>query len=170
MTEVNGYSLAAAEGEPLWLVGSRTTLKATKEQTDGTLCLAEVHGPEGMAVPLHTHEREDEAWYLLEGEVTFQVGDRTIDASAGAFAFVPRGTPHGFCVRSKTARFLDIRTPAGFEDFFRACGEEPLADGLQPPERANPERIAEVAPQFGMQIVGPPPGTAMPPAAETVRG
>jgi len=157
--EPQSYVLGREEGEALWLLGSLSRIKATAESTGGALTLMEIHGPKGMAVPLHTHEHEEEAWYLVEGEVTFQVGEQVIEASTGAFAFVPRGVPHGFCVRSETARFLDIRTPAGFEGFFRAVGDPAQADALPPAAPPDLDRLLAAAPEFGMTIVGPPPAT-----------
>jgi quercetin dioxygenase-like cupin family protein len=151
------YALSREEGEALWLLGSLSTIKATAESTGGALTLMEIHGPRGMQVPLHTHAEEQEAWYLIDGEVTFQVEDRTVDASAGAFVFVPSGVPHGFRVESETARFLDIRTPSGFEGFFRAVGDPAQSHELPPAGPPDLDRLVEAAPRFGMQIVGPPP-------------
>ena len=154
------YALDREDGEALWLLGSLSRLKATAESTGGALTLMEIYGPEGMAVPLHTHGSEEEAWYLIDGEVIFQVQDRIVAASPGAFVFVPRGVPHGFRIRSRTARFLDIRTPAGFEGFFRAAGDPAQASALPPAGPPDVERLAAAAPHFGMTIVGPPPADA----------
>lgn len=153
-----GYALGRDEGEALWLMGaSLSTLKATGETTGGALTLMEHRAREGMAVPLHTHAEQDEAWYLLEGEVTYQVDDRVVQASAGAFAFVPRGVPHGLRVRSATARFIDFHLPGGFEAFFRAIGEPAGQRDLPPAAAPDVERLAAEAPRHGMTIVGPPP-------------
>jgi quercetin dioxygenase-like cupin family protein len=118
----DGYLLDVDEGEPLWFAGSLLTYKTTGDQTDGHLAVAEVHAPQGAGSPSHRHQREDEAWYILEGELTFWLGDQECTGTAGAFVFGPRGITHRFRVDSAEARFLLFLTPAGFEDFTRACG------------------------------------------------
>jgi mannose-6-phosphate isomerase-like protein (cupin superfamily) len=158
VSDVRPYVLSREEGEPLWLAGSTlSTLKATAEATGGALTLTEHLAREGMAVPLHTHDREDEAWYLLDGEVTLQVEDRIVAVSQGAFAFVPRGVPHGLRVTSPTARFVDFHLPGGFDGFVRAIGEPAQARELPPMTEPDIEKLATEAPRFGMTIVGPPP-------------
>ncbi len=157
-TAAKPFALARDEGEARWMVGSLGTFKATAGSTGGAMTVMEAYGPEGMAVPLHTHAGDCEAFYLIEGEVTFQVGDEVVSASPGHFAFIPTGVPHGFTVRSETARFLDIRTPGGFEGFFRAVSD-PASSATLPPEAtpADIERLVAAAPEWGMTIVGPPP-------------
>jgi quercetin dioxygenase-like cupin family protein len=83
VTEADGYHLDAGEGEELWFAGGLLTHKATGDQTDGQLVVAEVVSPRGTGSPLHLHEREDEAWYVLDGELTFWIGDRKLTASTG---------------------------------------------------------------------------------------
>lgn len=158
-TRARPYALTSQEGEALWLMESLSTIKATAESTNGVLTLMEIHGRRGMQVPLHTHEAEEEAWYLVDGTVTFQLEDELLEAERGAFVFVPRGTPHGFRVSSATARFLDIRTPAGFEGFFRAVGDPAPSRELPPVGPGDPGPLVEAAPNFGMHIVGPPPAS-----------
>jgi quercetin dioxygenase-like cupin family protein len=88
------YGLREGEGEARWWLGGLATIKATSKETGGHYTLVEVLEPEGEA-PLHVHHREDEAFWVLEGEVTFQIGEETIEASAGSFVFGPQGrTPH----------------------------------------------------------------------------
>jgi hypothetical protein len=96
---------------------------------------------------------------VLEGEITFVVGDQTVKASAGSFAFVPPGVLHAFHVDSPQARFLTVISPAGLEAFFDEVGEPAQAATLPPP-LAGPtdvERIAAVAARYGQEILGPPP-------------
>ncbi len=69
------------------------------------------------------HHREDEAFWILEGELTFQVGDETIKASPGSFLYGPRDVPHGYTVDSGPARMLFLLSPAGFEEFIYASSE-----------------------------------------------
>jgi len=67
---------------------------------------------------MHVHSREDEWFYIAEGEATFHVGDRTLRARSGAFISLPRGIPHTFTVKSARARFLMLNAPGGFERMF----------------------------------------------------
>ena len=69
----------------------------------------------GTEPPLHVHAHEDEAYLVLNGRMTFQVGDERIDAEPGSFVFLPRGVPHGFAVRSEVARAVLLLTPGGLE-------------------------------------------------------
>ena len=86
---------------------------------------ARVVGP-GDGPPLHTHEAQDESWYVLEGELRFKLGDTMQAAPAGSFVFVPRGTVHAFQnVGPGPARILVIFTPAGMEPFFERFAELP---------------------------------------------
>ena len=123
------YGLGEGEGEARWWLGGLATIKATSKETDGLYTLVEVLEPEGEA-PLHVHHREDEAFWVLDGEVTFRIGDETIEASAGSFVFGPRDVPHTFTVHSGSARLLFLLSPGGFEEFIYAspfCGFAQLA-------------------------------------------
>ena len=79
--------------------------------------------PQGHGSPLHVHTREDEWFYVLEGEMTFWVDGQVSVAPAGSFVFGPKGLPHTFIVSSEVARFLLVTEPAGFERFTRALGQ-----------------------------------------------
>ena len=111
------YVLAEGEGEALWFSGGLLTYKAT-----GQLAIAEVLAPHGTGSPKHLHHYEDEAWYVIDGELTFLLGGAQRLAGAGSFVFGPCGVEHRFEVTSPMARFLILVTPAGFEDFTRTCG------------------------------------------------
>jgi mannose-6-phosphate isomerase-like protein (cupin superfamily) len=92
----------------------------------------ECREPETL-VPLHVHHRTDEAFYVLEGELSVQIGQRHVKAPAGAMVLVPRGTMHRYANEgSSPARFLVIISPAGFEQYFveRAALRQSTSDGL----------------------------------------
>ena len=129
-----GYLLDAGSGESLWFSGSLFTYKTTGDQTSGNLAVAEVRAPKGSGSPSHRHHREDEVWYILDGDLTFWLGDEQRTASAGAFVFGPRMVEHRFRVDSTEARFLLLLTPAGFEDFTRTCGSPASSLTLPPPD------------------------------------
>lgn len=120
------------------------------EQTSGHASIVEMTaGPDFDGPPLHVHDF-DEAFYVLEGELTFRVEDELLTRQAGELAFAPRGVPHTLANRSGApARYLLISTPAGFERSLarRAAerkGAEPPAWARQP----TPE-VAFVGPRIG---------------------
>ena len=129
-----GYSLPAGEGERIWIVGDTMTLKATGQATDGRLLLLENLTTPGGGPPPHIHTREDEFFYVLDGEFELRIGDELHTLGPGGFAFVRRGTVHNF--RNTTdhpARILVGFTPAGMEGFFRESGRPATDDGPAPP-------------------------------------
>ena len=118
-----GFGLGPDGGERLSWMGEPTMLKATGQDTGGLYAVAEIIStPEGL-VPLHVHHREDEAFFVLDGEVTFSIGEDVFDAGPGGFAFGPRDVPHRYTVRSARARMLMVFSPAGFEGFIRETSE-----------------------------------------------
>ncbi len=149
--------LGAEEGTPLWFQGNRITIKATAAATGDAFGLIESMLAPGYSPPLHVHEREDETFYVLEGEVTIRCGDRTFRATPGACAFLPRGIPHTFVVEGdRPARMLGLMTPGGGEAFFADGGRPAGADGFPPPAPPDLEHLQRVARRFATQIVGPP--------------
>jgi mannose-6-phosphate isomerase-like protein (cupin superfamily) len=110
------YALAREEGQALWFLGTLVIAKATGEQTGGAFGLLDNILPAGFASPYHMHRNEDEAFYVVEGELTFYVGEERVKAGSGAWVYGPRGVPHGFEVEGMApARILLLNTPAGFE-------------------------------------------------------
>ena len=129
-----GYSLPAGEGERIWIVGDTMTLKATGQATDGRLLLLENLTTPGGGPPPHIHTREDEFFYVLDGEFEIRIGDELHTLGPGGFAFVRRGTVHNFRNTSDhPARILVGFTPAGMEGFFRESGRPATDDGPAPP-------------------------------------
>jgi len=145
------------EGYASWFQGNRITIKATAASTGGAFGLVESLVAPGYSPPLHIHDLEDETFWVLEGEVTIRCGDRTFRATAGAFAFLPRGVPHTFVVEdNRPARMLGILTPGGGEAFFAEGGRPAEGEGFPPPTPPDLERLRRVAVQFGARLVGPP--------------
>ena len=129
-------------------VGGALTFKARGEQTKGTFTALENVIPPGQGPPLHTHVNEDEAWYVLEGELRFKIAGELRAAPAGSFVFVPRGTPHCFQnIGGTPARILVMFTPAGMERFFDEFA------GLSAPEQDD---FAKIGDPLGMKVLGPP--------------
>ena len=131
------------EGEARWFFGALAEIKATAADTAGQMTIVEMtYGP-GGAAPLHVHHRDDEGFWILEGDVTFEVGDTTIEASAGDYLFGPRDIPHRFRVGDKGCRMLFILVPGGFEDLVRATSQPAPSRTVPPPpeQEPTPEQI-----------------------------
>jgi quercetin dioxygenase-like cupin family protein len=144
--------------EAIWFLDTLTTVKAPAELTGGRFAVVEQYGPRGSGSPLHVHRRDDEWFYVIEGELTIWVGGQTTVAPAGAFAYAPRDVPHTFEISSSHARYLIGAEPAGFDGFVRAAGS-PAESLTLPPDsadRPSPERLTEIAAEFGIEILGPP--------------
>ena len=118
-----GYALHEDEGEAFWLLGMLQTIKISREDTGGAYGLVEVVVPEGLGSPWHVHPEEDEWFYVLEGAITFWVGDARLCLGAGSFAFGPKGVPHTFYAETGGARALVGFAPMQFEGFQREVGE-----------------------------------------------
>lgn len=152
------YILAREEGQSVWFLGTLVTLKATHEQTGGTFSLIEQVVPPGFAPPRHVHHGEDEAFYVIDGEMTFFCGDQTFAARAGSFVFLPKDIPHTFLVSDdKAARLLQWTTPAGFEQFHVELGEPAASLTLPPPAAPAIAQLLALAPKYKFEVVGPPP-------------
>lgn len=152
------YALGSEDEEALWFFGTLLTVKAGAEQTSGRFALVEQYAPRGMATPLHVQPDDDEAFYVIEGDLTFYLEDgQPIPASAGSFIHIPAGAPHAFQVDSETARFLDLTTPQ-HESFMRAAGEPAREQVLPPPGPPDMEKVGAAAQEYGVDIIGPPPG------------
>ncbi len=99
MTAVSsGYHLAADEGDAYDFLSTLSIIKASGAATNNALGVVEMRLPAGFSPPPHIHHNEDEAFYLLSGQVVAQVGEQQIAAHAGSFLWLPRGVQHGFVV------------------------------------------------------------------------
>jgi quercetin dioxygenase-like cupin family protein len=151
--------LAPGEGEALWVLGDLYRFLATSEDTGGAYALWETTATPGLpGPPPHIHHREDEALYVLEGELELSVEGDTTRAGSGSFVNIPKGTLHTWRnAGDAPARLLGMVAPGGFEDFFKEVGE-PATDPSSPP--AGPpdvEKVLAAAPKYGLEIQ-PPPG------------
>jgi quercetin dioxygenase-like cupin family protein len=165
ITQTTGYSVPAGEGERIWIVGDTLSIKASAATTGGSLSLAECDATPGAGPPPHIHVNEDEAFYVLDGEFEFLVGEEIVTGGPGTFAFIPRGTVHRFvCTGERTGRLLVMFTPGGMDGFFREAGRAASDDGPAPP--LDDEEIARTnaaAERYGLRLVtweGRPPSTA----------
>ena len=157
-TTSNSSVLSRETSEMHALLDGVSAIRISGEKTSGTLGIIEQLLPRGMAAPLHVQPNEDEAYYVLEGEMALYVDGVHSSAKSGDVAFVPRGVPHAFQVRSERVHFLALSIPAGHERFFRLVGEPVGSFSLEHGrEIPNAERLAAVAAEAGFQILGPPP-------------
>ena len=150
------FAIQFGEGTALEIPTGEVTIKAATKETNGSLTVLEfLIGPkEGPA--LHTHLREDELWYVIEGDFRFKAGDAMLRASTGGMAFGPRGTPHCFQnIGDTPGRLLVITTPSGLERFF-----EQFAALLGGP--AKSEAFAALGHANWVEFVGPPVGISDP--------
>jgi len=154
--DTNGRYLAEGEGEALWMPHTRMTVKAETELTSGTYTLIEFSTPPGYGPPLHVHQDEDEAFYLIEGKMLMVCGDERWHVEAGGFVFLPRQVPHAFVVTSPDpVRALQLTNPAGFERFAAEIGRPAAGPGLPEPIRPDARRTAEIALRYGYKVIGP---------------
>ena len=94
-------------GDHFHFLNTLQTAKLNSEQTNGALTAVEFYAPKNFGPPLHLHDAEDELFYILDGELWLSCGDVEAVHGQGAMAWLPRGLPHTFQVRSETARVLD---------------------------------------------------------------
>ncbi len=141
-------------GEARWWLGQLAEIKATAADTGGRLTIVEVTCAPGFEAPLHVHHREDEAFWILDGEATLYVGKAAIEVSAGDYAFGPRDIPHRYSVGEAGVRMLFICTPGGFENLVREMSE-PARTATLPPPGAPPdlEWVRAVANKHGCDLL-----------------
>ncbi len=148
------------EGRTIAVVGDVYRFLATGDNTHGTYAMCEAIVPPGGGPPPHVHSREEEGFYILEGEITFQSGEKRIVATAGMFVNMPIGMPHSFKNESShPAKMLITVAPAGLENMFFEFGV-PLTEGSTsalPPTQEEIKKLLKIAPQYGIEILLPHP-------------
>jgi quercetin dioxygenase-like cupin family protein len=145
-----------------WAMGSLFEHLLLPEESGGRLGVATVTQPPGIATPLHRHTREAEAFFLLEGEMTYRAGDETYDLSPGSFIYLPQGIPHAFRTRGEgPVRYLALTEPGHLLALYDEVGVP--AGALRVPAEGEGREMAEeierwnaVGPRYGLEVVGPP--------------
>ena len=142
-------------GRTIAVVGDVYRFLATGNDTNGKYAMWEALVPPGGGPPPHVHSREEEGFYILEGEITFQIGNTQVIATAGTFANMPVGTPHSFKNESTLpAKMLILVAPAGLEQMFFEVGV-PMEQGAMtapPPTKDEIDKLLEFAPRYGIEI------------------
>ena len=153
-----GFVRLPGDGETTDLFGDTYTVKAAGDETNSVLAVIEADlAPKSSGTPLHINTLEDENYYVLEGTLTFRISEETIEAPAGSFVHIPRGVVHThWNGTSERVRLLGVPAPAGFETFFADLAE---LMSQMPPGPPDMSRIGAIYGKYGLQVVGPPPGT-----------
>jgi quercetin dioxygenase-like cupin family protein len=144
-------------GTGTWHLDALWNWKIPAAVTGGAFSLSEQLLPRGSAPPAHRHTHEDEAWILLDGEVSFYLDGAEHVAGAGTYVFGPRGREHTFLVRSETARMVTLLLPGASEEFFHATGHPARSLTLPPPSEPDLAALLAGMERFGIEMVGPPP-------------
>src|SRR5438132_7813242 len=145
----------AGKGRTVAVVGDVYRFLATGEDTNGKYALWEALVPPGGGPPPHIHSREEEGFYVLEGEITLHVGDKRVVATAGMFTNMPVGTLHSFKNEAdRPARMLISVAPAGLEQMFFEVGQPVPAGATTAPRptKEEIEKLLAVAPRYGIEI------------------
>lgn len=135
--------------------GAIVTYLATSATTNGAYGMFEAKGVQGMEPPPHTHTREDETYYLLEGEMWFKVGDEEFTAKKGDFIFLPKNVQHEFKILSHSFHCLVSYFPANLDEYFYEIStpydseDIPPASSEPPPPEAM-EQIMKLNEQYGI--------------------
>ncbi len=140
----NAYALDANDGERLTFGDATILVRATAESTGGAFSLFE-EVPPLVDTPLHVHAKDDELFYILEGEHVIQVGERQFAVGPGGMVFAPRGIPHSQRrLAPGVGRLLVMTTPGGLDGFFRELAD---ADGTG---TLGPDAYASASERYGI--------------------
>ena len=143
----------------IWFEGVFMRVQVSTEETEGRVSVMEQWAPANWSPPTHVHSREDQVLYILEGEITAQLGGPdgpTTLIKAGESVFLPRQVPHCFLTGPEGAKLLEINTPGGFEQFHVDAGiEAPEVRIPDPTEPDIPKLVEAIAP-YEAEFVGPP--------------
>ena len=134
------------------------TLKATGEETGGSIGFLEVTSSPGYGPHRHIHRSHDELFYVLEGEFLFLVGERQISGSPGTFVFVPRGTVHAAkAIGTEPCKVLIAYVPGGLERSFEEFAQARAEQGEDANRGTGRGRTAEeINQKYDSEFVGPP--------------
>jgi len=140
-------------------MGILTTNLAETTDTNGAFCLVEATAAPGTEPPPHVHSREDEFFYVLEGEFNMYVGKEAYKVKTGECIFLPRLKPHAFVICSPQLRVLTLFTPGGIEEAFRSATTPAEKLGLPADavtySKADLEKTAQRFGKYGIRLLTP---------------
>lgn len=143
-------AITEGDRQSLWVMGSLLQIVIGGNQTDGAYAVAEDRSSPGFGPPPHVHEREDEAFYVIEGEYLFGGEEGEFRAGPGTFVHAPRGHLHWWRnVGEGRGRHLEIFVPAGLERMFEEVGQ-PASPADSEPPAPDPARLLDAAPRYGV--------------------
>ena len=149
----------ASAGPATWAMGALFERFVNATDTGGMLGASVVTQPSGAASPQRVHTQEAEAWYILDGDLTYAAGTGTVHLTAVDFIYLPRNVPHAFRVTSsRPARFPALSLPGRLLDLYDQVGT-PARERRLPDGQLSAEDIArwnEVSAEYGIRIVGRP--------------
>jgi quercetin dioxygenase-like cupin family protein len=150
------------EGQATWFLNGLMLTKASVAETGGAYCMMEHRMTAASNPPPHIHNNEEEAFYVLEGEMEVEVGGEAATLTAGGFALAPRGVPHSFRVLSDEVRVLVIasspggNTNGGTPHFFETVGQPASMLTIPVPQAPDPVVLTAVAAEHDIAILSPP--------------
>jgi mannose-6-phosphate isomerase-like protein (cupin superfamily) len=148
---------ASNEGEALWFRDNRMTIKARATDTGGAYGLVEAWAPAGSGPPLHVHHQDEEAFWILSGQLIIRCGEEEFTAGPGDYALLPRAVPHTFRVQGEEpAHMLTLLSPGGGEEFFALAGGPAEGPGLPAPSTPDIPALIQAGKPLGIEILGPP--------------
>ena len=143
------------KGRHIAVAGDINSILSSKEETDGTYSFIEAKVfPGGGPIP-HIQTREHEGFYIIEGQLTFNVDGQRIEAKPGAFVNVPPNVLHSFKNETnEIAKIIIVLSPAGMEHLFVEVGLEVSDNSVEPPPftDAQKQKLAGLASKYGMEI------------------
>jgi mannose-6-phosphate isomerase-like protein (cupin superfamily) len=145
----------------IWFLGALSQVRVSGEQTGGAFALADNLARRGNASPVHVHDRADETFFVLDGELRVMVGEGDYAAGPGTVAALPRRLRRAYVVTSATARFLTLHTPGGFESAVGDLGDEGIEvvdeDGVHGVAGMLGPLLDDQIPNAGGRMPRPPP-------------
>ena len=142
------------QGKTVGIVGDIYRFLATGDETDGRFASFEATVLPGGGPPPHLHHREDESFYVIEGQITFHVGEETVQAGPGTSINIPTGNPHSF--KNETdlpAKMLISFSPAGLEEYFFEVGQPFTGESPPEPSPEEIDRLLQAAPRYGIEFL-----------------
>lgn len=131
----------------------------SSKDSGGAMAIIDITLPRGVEPPPHFHRNEDEIFYLLEGDIKFQIGETIVEAKPGDAVFAPRMVPHHFTIGNEHARFLNIMTPGKFLDYFiefsSPAQQKPAIKPPQgpPPAEAIAQMVTRLEAAYGISLL-----------------
>jgi len=151
------FSRQASEDNSFWFLGNKASFLVTGEDTQGQYAVIQTEERKGSEPPPHVHTREDENFYVLEGEVTYFIADKVVHAKPGTYVHAPRGVEHTFKLNTDVAKVLVSVYPSGFEDFVKELSipvSEQMPSALEgPPSHEEVQRVVSTAKKYGIEMM-----------------